>query len=122
MLISEIKNKDVRDLALLRANQERENFLLPPIDSLDVPLIRAFSWSDSEEGHYFWVAINEGSDLAPPTTIRVQMDMPRLTDGWRYTGEFRKSVKGVDYIYCDGKVVLSRGQALEYPIVTRVSK
>lgn len=52
----------------------------------------------------------------------VEMKMPILPLGWHYTGEYRKSIKGVDYIYCDGKVVLSRGQELAYPIVVRISE
>lgn len=119
MLISEIKNKEVRERAKFYARtmpyacEWRRNKQI---------LYEAFYWSETDEGFEFWSAVNNGEEIDLPTTIPAEFDMPRLPAGWCYTREFRKSIKGVDYIYCDGKVVLSRGQELEYPIVVRISE
>lgn len=116
MLISEIKNKEVRELAEYYART------MPGYDGGDGKSVLeyAFDWSETKEGEAFWTAIYGGLDLIVPTTVIAEFDMPRLPLGWTYTREYRKSVEGVDYIYCDGKVVLSRGQQMEYPIVVRI--
>ena len=126
MLISEIPFKRVRGAA------EKNVRDLPPYN----PWVKdrshlewAFDWSKTPEGEDFWCLVDdkewESAAILMPNLFGgqiVKIAMPPLPLGWRYTGEYRKSVKGVDYIYCDGKVVLSRGQELEYPIVTRVSE
>lgn len=120
MLISEIKNKEVRELA--------EHYYARTMPDAcggngnKEILEDAFCWSETQEGYDFWNAIDDGLDLELPPTVIVEMKMPRLPPGWRHTGEYRKSIKGVDYIYCCGKVVLSRGQEMEYPIVVRIAE
>lgn len=114
MLISEIKNKEVR---------ERAEFYARTIGRRNEQILgAAFYWCRTDEGLAFWMAVDNGEEIDLPTTVHAEFDMPRLPAGWRYTREYRKSIKGVDYIYCAGKVVLSRGQEMEYPIVTRVSE
>lgn len=117
MLISEIKNKEVRARA--------EYYARTMPDACDGEgdknvLDESFSWSETDEGSAFWRAVDDGEEIDLPPTVPALFDMPRLPAGWRYTREYRKSIKGVDYIYCDGKVVLSRGQEMEYPIVRKV--
>lgn len=116
MLISEIKNKDVRARA--------EYYARTMPDACDgegnkADLDEAFRWDDTPEGFKFWESVFNGKDI---DAAIVPMKMPTLPPGWFYSGEYRKSIKGVDYIYCDGKVVLSRGQELAYPIVVRISE
>jgi len=52
-------------------------------------------------------------------TELVQIQMPKLPDGWKYNTEYRKPKLGEFFMYC-GEVHESRGrQALAYPIVIR---
>lgn len=120
MLISEIKNKEVRELAEYYARTMPDASFGGTGNKKD--LEEAFEWDDTPEGFGFWEQVLYGYNVSVPTTKKVEMKMPILPLGWHYTGEYRKSVKGTDYIYCDGKVVLSRGQELAYPIVVRISE
>ena len=52
MLIQEIKDKALRDLANKRSNDSDWDFT-------DV-LEDAFSWSETVEGHEFWLKVNQG--------------------------------------------------------------
>ena len=52
MLIQEIKDKALRDLANKRSNESDWDFT----DELE----DAFSWSETVEGHEFWLKVNQG--------------------------------------------------------------
>lgn len=128
MLISEIPFKKVRELA------ERLNDTGEP--SNEVPVGAAFDWMDAPLGIDFWFAVSnaqweqakaiwpqlfdeheEGQPVKTANQI-VPMHMPPLPDKWIYTGEYRKPHKG-EYILINGKVRVSRGQEMAYPIVAR---
>lgn len=51
--------------------------------------------------------------------IDVVVSLPRLPDGWEYSGKYRKPKKGEYFLYC-GEVKCSCGrQALPYHIMVR---
>lgn len=131
MLISEIPFKKVRELA------EHYAQTMPPMvcEGNRDDLEEAFDWVDTPEGYYFWQYIHDGQpeiakslrpDLfdkeegQPAKTANqiVPMHMPPLPDKWIYTGEYRRPRKG-EYILINGKVRVSRGQEMAYPIVVR---
>lgn len=132
MLISEIPFKKVRELA--ESHAKTMPLAVKGGDKKD--LGEAFDWSDSQEGSYFWHLIYKNlwepaKDLKPQlfdeeaqqvkTANQIApMHMPPLPDKWIYTGEYRRPHKG-EFILINGKVRVSRGQEMAYPIVVRIT-
>lgn len=127
MLISEIPFKKVRELAERLSNITADQ---------EIEIVDAFSWLDAPGGREFWVAVSyaqweqakaiwpqlfdEQEEGQPAKTANqiVPMHMPPLPGKWIYTGEYRRPHKG-EFILIDGKVRISRGQEMAYPIVVR---
>lgn len=128
MLISEIPFKKVRELAERLNNKGA--------DPKGVRIVHAFCWSAAPGGDWFWSAVNhaqweqakailpqlfdeqeEGQATKTANQI-VTMHMPPLPDKWIYTGEYRRPHKG-EFILINGKVRVSSGQEMAYPIVVR---
>lgn len=117
MLISEIKNKEVRELAEHYARNRRASYLGG--DKTD--LCDAFTWDKTTEGYKFWRTINDGAERELPPTVPAEFDMPRLPPGWKYTRKIRQANPG-EFILYRGEIKEARGQAGEYPIVVRISE
>jgi hypothetical protein len=64
MLISEIKDKALRELAELRAKEGCY------YDSRDKELFECFSWAYTTEGYIFWDDVDEGKITEPPNDNR----------------------------------------------------
>ena len=52
MLVKDIKNKELRELAISRLDEGRSRY---------TELIACFVWKDTPEGSSFWSKVNEGS-------------------------------------------------------------
>ena len=65
MKISEIKDKDLRELAELRRKEDGGKFAKYDREHLD----NAFDWSSNPEGHNFWNEVYEGTITELPNKI-----------------------------------------------------
>lgn len=116
MLISEIKNKEVRELAEFYARTMPSACFGEGNKNV---LDEAFFWRDTAEGHDFWSSVDDGEEINLPPTVPAKLDMPRLPVGWRYTGQYRQPIDGEYYFYC-GEVKHCKGRTAGwYPIVER---
>lgn len=115
MLISEIKNKEVRELAEHYARTMDGAF---GCESDKDKLVQAFDWDVTQEGGEFWEEVYEGRDPAIPPNVSVLSDLPRLPTGWKYTRAYRQPNRG-EYIMYQGEVKQARGQKGWYHIVAR---
>lgn len=117
MLISEIKNKEVRERAEFYA-RTTPGYYHELSDKND--LFEAFLWPDTDEGSDFWARVNSGEEIDLPPTVPAEFDMPRLPVRWRYTREYRQPLDGEYYFFC-GEVKHCKGRTAGwYPIVRYV--
>jgi len=84
MKISEIKNKELRELAELRRNESG-------LRKTDI-LIRAFDWSKTPEGGDFWLDVNNGkiTELSKEENFK---EIPNYYLGSKYKYEARKVIE-----------------------------
>lgn len=101
MLISEIKNKEVR---------ERAEFYARTIGRRNEQILGAA---------FYWCRTDDGEEIDLPPAVHAKFDMPRLPASWRYTREYRQPVDG-EYYQFHGEVKFCKGRTAGwYPIVER---
>ncbi len=61
MKIKDIKNKEVRDLAILIYREDRPNNTYSSTEIGETELEAAFVWKDTTKGHDYWYRIDQGS-------------------------------------------------------------
>ena len=85
MKISEIKNKELRELAELRRNESG-------LRKTDI-LIRAFDWEKTPEGFEFWLGVDKCIITELPKEEENFKEIPNYYIGSKYKYEARKVIE-----------------------------